>query len=157
MGRRVSALAIGLLALGSFAVSGSAGAEGFRGVAFHGKPGGFGQSLHHGPRRGWIPALQGGSGTRVTVVVQQVFVPPPQPRLVSSLPSVLDLPVEVGIREAKPDRPAFYVLNEASAAPVRRLASGARIIELDEPVTTGSTEAPAFGAKIIHLSVPVGR
>ncbi len=72
------------------------------------------------------------------------------------MPTVLDLPVELGIREAKPAQPAVYVLNEPAgwtAAPVR-LSAGPRIIDTDA-VSTGSVE-PAFGARIIHLTVPVG-
>jgi hypothetical protein len=111
----------------------------------------------HGPhraRRHGVPALDR-RGPEVSVVVQQIVISPPPP---VGFPTVLDLPVELGIREAAPAQPAVYVVNERERHPTQtgsiRLSTGPRIIDVsadkDEP-------APAFGAKIIHLTVPVGR
>jgi hypothetical protein len=108
-------------------------------------------------RRPWLPVGLDQSDPRVTVVIQQVFVEPPPPRTAFQLPTVLDLPVQVGIREAKPAEPAVYVLNEGEGRRVQtsslRLSSGPRIIDAAD---YREQPEPGFGAKIIHLTVPVG-
>ena len=83
---------------------------------------------------------------------------PPPPRYQFQTPSVLDLPVQLGIREAKPEQPAVYVLNEGESrnidkGPVR-VSSGPKIIDVTADAV--ADPGPAFGAKIVHLAVPVG-
>ncbi len=112
---------------------------------------GIGGHSWNGPRRGYRPRL-GDHRARVAVVVQNVFVTPPP--AVFRQPTVLDLPVSLGIREAKPAQPAVYVLNEGGRNAVQgiRISTGPRIIDVD--AESGEGSAPGFGAKIIHLSVP---
>ena len=77
-------------------------------------------------------------------------------RAFAAVPSVLDLPVAMGIREARPDQPAVYVLNER-AGRVGGRPSGPKVVELN-PDATGAiaSEQQGSGARIIHLAVPVG-
>ncbi len=154
MDRRLAVLCAGTLS--AVLAMPAAASEGFarpgvsRGFATHSANG-----WHPRPhRRLWAPVALDRSSPNVTVVIQQVFAPPP--RMTFLAPTVLDLPVELGIREAKPAQPAVYVLNEGvrrDAAPVR-LSAGPRIVSKDA-FGSGADE-PAFGARIIQLAVPVG-
>lgn len=113
----------------------------------------------HAPRshRRWIPALEADEPT-VRVVIQQVFVTAPPPGVLRA-PTVLDLPVQVGIREVPAVQPAVIVVNDAerpeTTASIGRQAAGPKIIDLTTPELAEAR--PAFGARIIHLAVPVGR
>jgi hypothetical protein len=74
-------------------------------------------------------------------------------------PSVADLPAVAGIRHPPAAESAVYVLNEPQGprTSMRRL-SGPQIVERPregESAWTSQPDAP-FGARIIHLSVPVG-
>jgi len=152
-----------LLILGTLGLAFSNGANAMDGFALGGRPvfrsgPGFG---FHDPgrfRRGsFFPGHLSGRSGDVNVVVQQNFVSVATP---PAVPTILDLPVSAGIREAKPGQPSVIVVNErtgaSSAVPLRLLSEGPRIIRIgsDQP------EAPpsrGFGARIVHLAVPVGR
>jgi hypothetical protein len=97
--------------------------------------------------------------------VNQVIGAPAAP--VFAVPTVLDLPVTTGIREAKPAEPVVYVLNEGEPARRERLGrqdrvlttgsiAGPRIISRGEEGWDVDASSPS-GARIIHLAVPVGR
>jgi hypothetical protein len=126
--------------------AGLRGGNGFRSV----RPG------HHGWRgyRPFAPPYLAGDAPAVTVVVRQTVVTAPP--AFAAVPSVLDLPVAMGIREARPDQPAVYVLNER-AGRVGGRPSGPKVVELN-PDATGAiaSEQQGSGARIIHLAVPVG-
>jgi hypothetical protein len=122
---------------------------------------GFGAPGFHGFRRHFgfgAPAiLDDGGDNGATVVLQQVFMaPPPQYRF--QPPSVLDLPVQLGIREAKPDQPVVYVLNEGKSRNVYkgsvRVSAGPKIV--DVTADQSRTRGRPLGPKIVHLAVPVG-
>ena len=116
----------------------------------------------HGFRRhlgfGAPAILDDDNDSGVTVVLQQVFMAPAPPRYRFQSPSVLDLPVQLGIREAKPDQPAVYVLNEGESRNVYkgavRVSAGPKIVDVTADAVPDP--GPAFGAKIVHLAVPVG-
>jgi hypothetical protein len=112
---------------------------------------------HHGWRghRPFAPSLYlDREAPAVTFVVRQTVVMAPP--AFGAVPSVLDLPVAMGIREARPDQPAVYVLNER-AAPVGGRTRGPKIVELDPDATgAAASEQQGSGARIIHLAVPVG-
>jgi hypothetical protein len=77
-----------------------------------------------------------------------------------SVPSVTDVPSVAGIRQPPSAESAFYVVNEphASQASMRRV-SGPRIVERIADAEGGwasQRSEESFGARIIHLTVPVG-
>lgn len=128
--------------------SGFSTVRGVGGLKFHG--------LRRRHRFG-VPAILDYDEPGVTVVLQHVFITSPPPRYQFQPPSVLDLPVQVGIREAKPDQPAVYALNDGESQGAQegalRLSAGPKIIETTPEGL--SDPGPAFGAKIVHLAVPV--
>jgi hypothetical protein len=107
------------------------------------------------------PVFLEGRRPAVTVVVQQTVVTAPALPVV---PSLLELPVNAGIREPRPVQPAVIVLNEgpsrsAATAAVRR-AGASRILKSvpgGNRAQPEAADAPAVGAQIVYLSVPVGR
>ena len=168
MCRVTAALLIGSVALGFVLPAQAFDRGGFRsGISKGAFRGGFsavnrtGFPKFHGFRRHFgfgAPAILDDDGDNgATVVLQQVFMAPPPPQRFQP-PSVLDLPVQLGIREAKPDQPAVYVLNEGKSRNVYkgsvRVSAGPKIVD----VTADAVPDPgrAFGAKIVHLAVPVG-
>jgi hypothetical protein len=155
------------------AMGGARGGRGFSGVGFgHG----FGLTHGHG-RLGWRGFghawrgggvyLEGGSNNPVIVVNVDRSAVPTQVALF--VPSVANLPTLAGIRTPPAAEAAFYVLNEPQAPrSLSRQSAGPRIVQLD-PASDGgwksvlakseperSEPEHAFGARIIHLSVPVG-
>ena len=169
MCRVTAALLIGSVALGFVLPAQAFDRGGFRsGISKGAFRGGFsavnrtGFPKFHGFRRHFgfgAPAILDDDGdSGVTVVLQQVFMAPPPSRSGFQPPSVLDLPVQLGIREAKPEQPAVYVLNEGESRSIYkgavRVSAGPRIIDV---TADGSPDpGPGFGAKIVHLAVPVG-
>jgi hypothetical protein len=157
------------------AMGGARGGRGFSGVGFgHG----FGLTHGHG-RLGWRGfghAWRGGgvylddrSDNPVIVVNVDRSAAPAQVAPAFFVPSVANLPTLAGIRTPPAAEAAFYVLNEPQAPrSLSRQSAGPRIVQLD-PASGGgwksvlakseperSEPEHAFGARIIHLSVPVG-
>ena len=101
--------------------------------------------------------LDGGGFGGVNVIVSQSVVSVAAP---PAVPTILDLPVSAGIREAQPAQAAVIVVNERSSAskapPVRALSEGPKIITIGSDQVPAAP-APAFGARVVHLAVPVGR
>ena len=163
--RRISAL----LLLGSLGLVLSSGFATARDSSIHGgrtifRPGGgFGGGHGHWRPHRWpaFPAYLHGRRGDVTVVIQQTFVSAP---VVPAVPTILDLPASAGIRETVAPQPAVIVVNERSGArvsgAVRVLSSGPKILGTI-PGSEGGSQAPAtpsaFGARIVHLTVPSGR
>jgi hypothetical protein len=124
---------------------------------FHGIGGG------HRPSRlrGW-PIYPGYLQTRsedVNVIIEQTFVSVPA---APAVPSVLDLPVSAGIREALPAQPAVIVVNERSGVGEtgrgQVLSGGPKIIKArPESGDTQPATGTSSGVRIVHLAVPVGR
>jgi hypothetical protein len=113
---------------------------------------------HHG-HRGWPVGvyLDRGREAFVNLAVQQTFIAPQAAPAAFVVPSVADLPAVSGIRAAPVAEPARYVINEGrpGLSGAQRF-SGPRIMHV---TANGSWEAQpdaSFGAKIIHLTVPVG-
>lgn len=99
----------------------------------------------------------------VVIQVNQTVAPVAALPAAFAVPSVAELPASTGIREARPAEPAVYVLNEArrreSSLSERggRRSPGPRIITLSDEGGDQVDAGPGpFGAKIIHLTVPVG-
>jgi hypothetical protein len=163
--RRVTVLlaigSFGLVLSGGFATARDGFGHGGRSV-FRPMSGFGGWHRPWGPgRRHPFPGYLDGRGGSVNVVIQQNFVTAPA---APAVPTVLDLPVNAGIREALPAQPAVIVVNERSGAREtgtgRMLSGGPKIINTaatsdgrDQPPAA----APPFGARIVHLTVPVGR
>jgi hypothetical protein len=138
--------------------SGFPSAKGSRHAKWHSPHKWHSPGKWHSPhRRPLLPVGLDRSDPLVTVVIQQVFVEPPPPTAAFQLPTVLDLPVQLGIREAKPAEPAVYVLNEGEGRRIQtsslRLTAGPKIVDAAD---NREQPEPGFGAKIIHLTVPVG-
>jgi hypothetical protein len=172
MSRRVSAcLVVGLFAW--FGAAPASAADGFSPVARVSKGGSFASLGFHRPwhrphrrvRHGWYPSvplyLDRRGEDRVTVNIQQTIAPVTVLPAFPAIPSFDRLPVSTGIREPRPAEPAVYVLNDRlqpRLEPNRSgsRGSGPRIITMpdrdDEPVERET----AVGARIIHLTVPVG-
>jgi hypothetical protein len=117
------------------------------------------QSAFHRPfHGGWnVPLyLNQDYGYPTVVVIQQGGEPLDYSANLLSVPSVGGLPVVMGIREARPDRPEIQVLNEPVAARIAPRA-GARIVSVptSEPASAPTPE-PSSGVRIVHLTVPVG-
>ncbi len=128
-----------------------------------------GRSWHrpvHRYRRGWRPLtplyLDRRHSSPVVVQVRQTVAPVAIVPAAFAIPSVADLPVSTGIREARPSEAAVYVLNEPrpvrpGSSGLRGRSTGPRIITLNDGNEDWSSDTPTpFGAKIIHLTVPVG-
>ena len=125
-------------------------------------PGVFPRRFAHRPfRGGGIPLYldndYGSDG--VNVVIQQNFGSAGAVASPYSIPSFSQLPVSAGIREARPSTAAVYVINatDRSVAESRNGAprsSGAKVLSLQQDEAADEIEPP-FGAKIIHLTVPV--
>ena len=150
---------------------------GFSGPKVSGSKGGFapvasfhrrsGDRPFHRFHRRWRPMaplyLDRRYSAPTLVQVNQVVAPAAALPTAYAVPSFAELPVSTGIREARPAEPAVYVLNQnlRRESNLReregRRSPGPRIITLSDD---GSDEAGAasgpFGAKIIHLTVPVG-
>jgi hypothetical protein len=129
----------------------------------------FGRSWHrpvHRYRRGWHPTvplyLDRRHSSPVVVQVRQTVAPVTVIPATFAIPSVADLPVSTGIREARPSAAAVYVLNDAvqprrESFEMRERSPGPRIITLADREEGWSSDAPTpIGARIIHLRVPVG-
>jgi hypothetical protein len=153
-----------------FRGSGHSGVRGFSGHGFgvgrpgFGRPGfgrpGFGKLWLGNGWRGGAAYLDDDYGSGPTVIViggSGAPGPLPSPYYV---PSVASLPAVAGIRTPPSSEPAFYVVNEPnpSQASFRRV-SGPRIVERvanGEGNWASEPSEESFGARIIHLTVPVG-
>jgi hypothetical protein len=137
---------------------------GFASVAsYHGRK--WHRPVHRYHRR-WRPAsplfLDRRHAYPVQVHVNQTVAPVTVLPAALAVPSVADLPAATGIREARPSEPAVYVLNESLRSESNLYGSrgrslGPRIITLSDGENWASDAPVPFGAKIIHLAVPVGR
>jgi hypothetical protein len=92
-------------------------------------------------------------GPNVTVTVRQVFAPTIAP-VAFAVPSLRDLPASTGIRAARRIEPAVYVINDRPSSARR---SGPKILDTDGGDEKSEAGDTPFGARIIHLTVPVGR
>jgi len=153
-----------------FRVAGHSGGRGFSGHGFglgrpgFGRPGfgrpGFGRLWFGNGWRGGAAYLDDGYGSGPTVIViggAGASGPAPSPYYV---PSVAPLPAVAGIRSPPASEPAFYVVNEPSPSQASfRRVSGPRIVERvsnGEDSWASQPSEGSFGARIIHLTVPVG-
>jgi hypothetical protein len=151
------------------------GGRGFSGIGFRHN---FGLTHGHGHLgwRGFGHAWRGAgvylddrSDNPVIVVNVDRSAAPPQVAPAYFVPSVANLPTLAGIRTPPAAEAAFYVLDEPHAPrSLSRQTAGPRIVQAD-PASEGgwrsvlakseperSEPEHAFGARIIHLSVPVG-
>ena len=134
----------------------------------------FGAGTDRGGRHGFARGFGGvfldddyGRGVNVNVL-QNVAPAAPSGPAPFYVPSVNELPAVAGIRDVRPTQPAIYVLNEGrdggkpATSSLRQPSPGPRILEVnpdgDWVTTTGSIAQPeaSGGARIIHLTVPVG-
>jgi hypothetical protein len=98
----------------------------------------------------------------VLIQVNQTVAPVAVLPAALAVPSVADLPATTGIREARAAEPAILVLNESQRSDTSLSRGGGRspgprIIALNDEGADWANEAPeSFGARIIHLTVPVG-
>lgn len=145
------------LARDGFGTRGSFGRPGISGGHNHGSDGRW-RAPHRPYGRGFAPLYLDDGYRRPGVVIQQNFISG-EPRA-ASRPGVSDVPVVLGIREAKPEQPAVYVVNETtgSVGGSRPRAAGPRIIQLgpEDGAADFASDETATGARIIQLSVPVG-
>jgi hypothetical protein len=167
----------------AFAAAGGSGggfsSRGFRGKHSWGRTSRWGRhGFGHGRfRHTRFPVLLGngwgypwgnpwGYGSMPSIQVQQINAPAAAP--VYGIPSVAALPAVAGIRDARPAQPAVYVINEGpgggrfdsrTTGSISGTArpSGPKIIELPaEGEDWSAVSEPSGGARIIHLTVPVG-
>ena len=145
---------------GSF--GGSFGRPGISGGPHHGWDGRW-RPPHRHYGRGFVPLYldhrYSDYGYRQPgVVIQQTFING-APRAAMAAGGT-DVPVVLGIREAAPEQPAVYVVNETtgSVAGSRPRAAGPRIVQLgaEDRAAEIASDETATGARIIQLSVPVG-
>src|SRR5215212_2710591 len=68
-------------------------------------------------------------------------------------PSVMQLPQSTGIRESRPAQAVLYVINDRSASQRGAIVSAPKSSRAKE----AAGEEVAFGARIVHLEVPVAR
>jgi hypothetical protein len=174
MSRRASAcLVVGLLAwLGT---APGAAADGFTPVSRVAEGGSFASLSfrqprpwhrpHHRYRHGRyssVPLYLDRRGYGQTpVIIQQTIAPVTVFPAYAAVPSFNHLPVSAGIRDARPAEPAVYVLNDRVQSRFDRNRSGSRgsgprIITLPDPDDEIVERETAFGARIIHLTVPAG-
>jgi hypothetical protein len=90
------------------------------------------------------------------IVIQERSESPDYSASLLSAPSASGLPVVMGIREVRPDRAEIQILNEPAAARAAPRV-GARVVSVPagEPASASTPELTS-GARIVHLSVPVG-
>jgi hypothetical protein len=91
------------------------------------------------------------SDPRASVIIDQSPPPAFQPG-VPTIPSVMDLPVSMGIRSAPVGAAAIYVL-DGSERSLRQ--GGAKVLSMEE--AKPETDSQDGGPRIIHLKVPRGR